>query len=558
MAKKSIGIDIGLNSIKIVELTKDHRGAIRVTHAAVKYIGMDWETNDEHRADIFIRYLKKIREVHKIAKKRGVIISLPSLSVFVRYLELLDARRSREHELIRMEAEQQIPLSLEEVAWDYMLVDESRNEKSAILMAVKKESVDSSITVTEQAGFNAQAVTLNLLCVLKLIKKQRRFNTAEGIIVIDIGADGTGVLINHGKHIWLRNVSLAGRKITESIMNTAGVDAQTAEKIKCEGPHAAEEMDEPSQQAVRDAMAVNVNNLAAEIERSISFYKQERKRSDESFDEETFNSFVVVITGGGSKVDGIEEFFSEKLKLSVEKLNTFASVNIQQSVLRKNQLDGINYDEDVIEEINPLFAVAVGAAMYGFERHGCDINFLKKDIHEHRSVQVAGCLRIAAYLLFFAAFVVHFYLQHEEIQFNKTQLRELEQYSDNVDSFGPQLTKINRNIDVLNERGVFLLNYMQKRTLWYEVIQGVAEALPGDVWLTNIQGNGFLETGKDNEFIVQGMTTSYDRLNDFITALKQVDRFNSVKPESVLTQKDSFSFLLNIAVANTHIKREKN
>ena len=218
MSKTSIGIDIGLNSVKMVELTKDHGGAISLTKAAVRYASFGWDATEGKRAQAITALIKKVREARRWGHNKAVVISHPSLSVFIRYIDVLTMKNKKESDVIALEAGEQIPLPLEEVSWDYAITEEEKGVgKKAVILAVKKESIDESVDIVKKAGFLPQSMTLNLLCLYNLSRSKKSFAKYQGLIIVDIGAEVSGILIGRGKHIWLRNVSIGGKKITESM-----------------------------------------------------------------------------------------------------------------------------------------------------------------------------------------------------------------------------------------------------------------------------------------------------------------------------------------------------
>ena len=551
MSKTSIGIDIGLNSVKMVELMQERNGTVRIMKAAIRYASFEWDVFHERRSQELSSFIKRAREESKISKGKSVIISIPSISVFVRYIDILETRKKKESELITLEAQQQIPLSLDEVAWDYSVISKKgKSSKRAVLIAVKKDVVDESAEIVRKGGFISSAVTLNLLCLLDLVRHNRKYKSREGIVIVDIGAESTGILISRGRHIWLRSFALAGKKITESIAQNAALEFSEAESIKKEGPSALSSFDETVQQNLKETISFNIENLISEVDRSITFYKMDQMNADPTLTSEKFKNFQVLLTGGGSKIEGFTDFFEKKLGIQVECINTFDGIKVDKHVLRKSQLSGMNTEADIIDQINPLLSVAVGAALRGFQKTPSPINFLKRELQVQKSSHVIKYLRFIAYIFFFGAFLTHFVLQRQELQINRTRLHELEKLSENMDTYGPQLEKISKEIDVYQGHGIFLINYLQKRFLWIEILNSVSHKLLSDIWITSFQGNGFFMAGKDNELQIQGTTLSYDQLNDFITALKESEMIKEVKPESVVSQDDVFNFLLNLKVKN--------
>lgn len=545
---------MGLNSIKMVELIQERNGVFRLSRAMVRYAPFDWDVFNEKRAQTLTDFLRKGREERSIGKGKNVTISMPGISVFVRYVDLLETKRKKLDELIHMEAKQQIPMDLDEVAWDYKIVSESgRRAKQAMLMAVKRDVVNETSDIVKKSGFVPKAVSISLLCLLDLAKNKRNCKNVAGIIIIDIGAESSGILINRKKHIWLRSFSIGGKQISASIAQNAGIDLDKAEAIKRQGISASEKIDAKDTLFIKETISQNLNTLVTEVERSISFYKMDQIGEDSDLDEERFKNFTVLVTGGGSKIDGLLELFTQRLGMQVSALKTFDGMKISRKALVKKQLDGLNHESDMTDEADPLLAVAVGAAIQGFGKDGGRINFLKKEIAVQKSFNASKLLRAASFMFFFSAFIVHFFLQNEEFKLYRKHLDELERVSENVDAYGPQLDAVRQKTTLLEEDGLFLMSFLHKRFLWLSLLDQIASALPDDVWLTNYQGSGRLsaETLDNNEVIVQGVTVSYDDLNAFMLALRECSLVKEVKPESIVGQDEFFNFLLKLEICDT-------
>ena len=107
---------------------------------------------------------------------------------------------------------------------------------------------------------------------------------------------------------------------------------------------------------------------------------------------------------------------------------------------------------------------------------------------------------------------------------------------------------VQKKLVIAKEHGVFLINFLEKRFLWLEIAHEIANVLPSSVWITNYSGSGVLESGKNSELTLQGVATSYDELNRFITGLKTIDGISGVKPESVVSQNQLFNFLFQLTI----------
>ena len=550
MAKTSVGIDIGINSVKIAELSQEGVNKYALKKAITHYNPVNWDISEEKREAELAEFIKGIRERYGIARGKSVVIALPSNSVFVRYVDILETKRTKESDLIEYEARQQIPLSLDDVSWDYKILEEDSDRgKKALLIAVKKGIVENAVEHVKQGGLVARSVSLSLFCLLDVAQQKAVSKRSEGIVVIDIGLESTGIIISRGKHVWLRSFTFAGRNFTDSIAEAAEVDYSHAEMIKKEGPSSLNLRGEDVVEKVKEAIVCNLENLVAEVERTLNYYKMEYITTDPLMSEESFKKFHIFLTGGGSKIEEIAGFFEKKLDMSVSVLNVFDRVKVDEKKIKKGDLGGVNNEvKDITAEIDPLLSVAVSAAMVGFSKTDTGINFLKKNIAAQRSFSLSKYIRFFSYLFFAAALIVNFMFDKKTMNLYKDKLIELEKLSEQMDTYAPQVDSVTKDIEKMSGKNSFLLNFVQKRFVWLDVINSISAVMPDDLWLTGFYGAGGYEKDSVNELMLNGTTISYDQLNDFILAVRTIDTIEEVKPESVVNENETFNFLLRLTI----------
>ena len=61
----------------------------------------------------------------------------------------------------------------------------------------------------------------------------------------------------------------------------------------------------------------------------------------------------IILSGGGSKIQGLEQFFTEEVGLEVETLNPFNAI----------ETDNANIDKEYLNYIGPEMAIALGLAI---------------------------------------------------------------------------------------------------------------------------------------------------------------------------------------------------
>jgi type IV pilus assembly protein PilM len=87
--------------------------------------------------------------------------------------------------------------------------------------------------------------------------------------------------------------------------------------------------------------------IASEIQKSIEFYSTAANRNVEK----------IFLSGGSSKISGINQLLSEKLGVSVETLDPLKKVSVNKKI----------FDPEYIDYISPMIAIATGLAIRRFD-----------------------------------------------------------------------------------------------------------------------------------------------------------------------------------------------
>ena len=165
------------------------------------------------------------------------------------------------------------------------------------------------------------------------------------VTLLNIGASTMNVNIVKGsRSLFTRDITVGGSQFTDVLQRSLGLSYQQAEAVKRGAgsvPNADEKAIEP--------LISNVTEIVAnEIQKTFDFY---RATSDDS------HTVVqkILISGGGSKLQGLAAELSARLELPVEVLNPFRNIRV----------DNRKFDAGYMNEIMPEMAVAVGLATRG-------------------------------------------------------------------------------------------------------------------------------------------------------------------------------------------------
>lgn len=311
MARGVWGIDVSKYSVKVARLEGSGRN-VTLTHVGVfPYEGAG--SGEPGGVDPQIKAaLARVKAEYKISGE-PVVLSLPSHSILNRLVKLPPVEDAKIPEVVKYEAQSQIPFPMDEVLWDYQYVDREYvpgEEKEVILFAIKREIVEQFLANLADLGLNVEAVQFAPVALFNFLVRDQELSGPT--VALDMGAENTDLIVIDGTKFWVRNLPITGNDLTKALQKTFNLPFEEAEKLKLRAAQ--------SQQAQKIFNAVQpvLRDLVNEINRSTGYYKSISKTS--KFEK-------ILLLGNATKTLNFQKFISQSLQLPavrLQKLNTIA------------------------------------------------------------------------------------------------------------------------------------------------------------------------------------------------------------------------------------------
>jgi len=360
MARGVWGIDVSKFSIKAVRLEAGPSGMVLTQVGIMPYEGTD--TGEPVNLDSEIRHsLAELKVRLKIGGER-VVLSLPGHSTFNRLIKLPPVEESKLAEVVRYEAQSQIPFPIDEVIWDYQFVERAYapgEEKEVILFAIKKEIVEQFLANIQDLGLNVEAIQFAPVALYNFLSYDQDIGTT--CIAVDMGADNADLLVVDGPKFWIRNLPITGNDITKSLQKAFNVSFAEAEKLKRKAAST------PQAQKIFNAAQPIIRDLIGEVHRSIGYYKSISKQV--KFEK-------VLVLGNASRFVNFQKFISQTLQMPamrVTKLNRIAV---------GGNLEPANVSEDLTS-----ISTALGLALQGWDETNNRVNLLPPAFQKRREMK---------------------------------------------------------------------------------------------------------------------------------------------------------------------------
>ena len=342
--KSMVGVDIGSSSVKAVEL-QGKNGDFELVSLGYESLqpdsvvdGQIMELNSVSNA------IGKIFNEHKIKTTR-VAAGVNGHSVIVKNIVLPQMSQEELQESFAWHAEEHIPFDISDVNLDYHVTDSTDEAIHVLMAACKRDKVANLKQAIQLAGKQPAVIDVDAFALQNCYEANYHPAESDVVTLLNIGASTMNVNIVKGsRSLFTRDITVGGSQFTDVLQRNLGLSYQQAEAVK-RGAGSAPNADE---KAIEPLMSNVTEVVANEIQKTFDFYRATTEDNHTVVQK-------ILISGGGSKLQGLAQELSARLELPVEVLNPFRNIKV----------DNRKFDAGYISEIMPEMAVAVGLAIRG-------------------------------------------------------------------------------------------------------------------------------------------------------------------------------------------------
>ncbi|HOJ14031.1 MAG TPA: type IV pilus assembly protein PilM [Deltaproteobacteria bacterium] len=342
LEKNLLGLDIGSQSIKMVDIAKTRSG-YQLKSMGIGLIPAECIVDkDIIDSETVVDTIKNLRENLKV-RTRGSATAISGHSVIVKKAELALMSEAELRQNLPIEAEQYIPFDINDVYLDTFILGESieRSDMMDVLfVAAKKELVDEYASAVRNAGLKPMLIDIDVFS-LETMYEVNYPDAPESIVaLVNIGASMINVnVLKDNMSIFARDISMGGRQLTERIQREFNVSFERAENIKTGA----------------DIEGIDLEKINYIFKMAAETYVQEIRRTLDFFLSTMVNENIekIYISGGSSRIPGITRLLEKQMEIPVEIVNPFNNISWDERV----------FDPEYMAYIAPQMAVAVGLAL---------------------------------------------------------------------------------------------------------------------------------------------------------------------------------------------------
>jgi len=236
-SQRPIGLDIGHNSIKMIQLATSG-GQISVLAAARAYINPNINDDAEARRNFVVSAVKQMLENGKFSGK-DVVASLPNDKLKITSVRLTETEAGAIEEALKKEAAQRFGLDPEKDTINYITAgdvrqgDEVKNE--FIIFAADNESIKSHIELLEEMGLCPVGLDTIPGALFRSFERtlRRQEDRERTTVFVDVGSRFTTVVFGRGGEIsFVKQIPIGGQRFDQEIASKLGVSIEEAQTLR--------------------------------------------------------------------------------------------------------------------------------------------------------------------------------------------------------------------------------------------------------------------------------------------------------------------------------------
>ncbi|MCY3985554.1 MAG: type IV pilus assembly protein PilM [Candidatus Dadabacteria bacterium] len=333
-----VGIDIGSNSVKVVELSLAG-GNCRLENIGEALFPYDAITRKSiSRDDVVSAVISNLVSGLGVRKKKAVM-GLSGEAVAFKVVNVPENFLGKDiKKLVPDIVSSALSINISDVNYSYTTLvpsDEVSGQPSVLVAAVSKKIVQEYKNSIAAAGLRAPVIDIDAMALSNAYTFFHGDN-AERVALVNIGASGTNLSVLDDKvPCVLRDIPLGGQWITSHLMEKFKITYEEAERIKC---------------------SVRSYSIYDEIEGVFKeFIARVAGEIRTVFEEIGGVIERIVLCGGSSRIAAIRDQVAADAGIPVEIWNPFQNIEIADS----------RFDPKYVEHLAPKMAVAVGLALRG-------------------------------------------------------------------------------------------------------------------------------------------------------------------------------------------------
>jgi type IV pilus assembly protein PilM len=253
-------------------------------------------------------------------------------------------------EAVKWEAKKQISFPPEDLIFDYIILEKIVKDKethlSVLSFAISRLDVQEHINILRESSLTPMALDVIPMALLSSFDHNNEWEKGVNYALIDIGMEKTNlVILKDGLLKFAREIPFGGKEISLQFTESPSLpDNQKIDNTVFSVNESLISESLANKDKSKEKLTALLEHLILEVQRSFDYYKAQFREGDIS---------TVFLSGGTSKLKGIEEILSENIKIACFVDDPFKNIKINYKKFKKAE----------VKNLSPLLTIAVGLAL---------------------------------------------------------------------------------------------------------------------------------------------------------------------------------------------------
>jgi type IV pilus assembly protein PilM len=473
-AARIYSLNLGTQTITLAEFQPTTSGGLVLTTVLREEVLGD-PAVDATRVAMVSTQVAQMAGAMKIKQGSKVHCAVASHLVFTRPVSLPTVSDlSQVESIVGFEAQQNVPYPIDQVVWDWQLLDAGHDgQMEVILAAIKSDLLDEIAEGIRSAGF--KLVTMDVAPMALYNSFRYSYSTTEGCtLLVDMGSRTTNLLFVEPGNIFPRRLNIGGSSLTGAIARDFGSSFFEADQRKVSegfvglgGGYA--DPDDPDVARISKIIRNQMTRLHQEIQRSVQFYRSEHSGSPPT---------RILLAGGTASLPYMREFFQEKFpNAEVEFFNPLANVAVGGAV----EVESVGESAHQLGEV-------IGLALRGVSSCPMELNLRPPSvIRAESAAKQVPFLAVAGVAILAAIASVWFYFDRG----TKLIAEQTTKLEEQCNGLRPIKERIEKSRDALKAKQVQLaplLEVVRERDYWPALLNELNALAPKEfLWITGMK-----------------------------------------------------------------------
>jgi type IV pilus assembly protein PilM len=330
-------LDIGTTAVRVVELHKAGDGWSLVKYGAapvdIRVATSDAPEDQRRLSDVITNLITQTG-----ITTHNTVVGIPSNKTFVTVVDLPDLPPQELASTIKYQAEQFIPMAINEVKIDWAILGKSLRDASKVevlLASVSNKFSESRLDLVEGLGLNVVALEPDSLALVRALVPAR---SKDVHLIIDFGDFATDiVMVLADAPRLIRSIPVGMQTLVKAAMQNLNVDANQATQFILKFGLYPDRLEGQ----ILKSLDATLEQFVAEITKSAKFFQSRYPNIPIS---------SIVLSGFTLSIPAFGEYIATKTGIPALAGNAWNNVHFSPAL------------HDNLAQIAPQFAVAVGLA----------------------------------------------------------------------------------------------------------------------------------------------------------------------------------------------------